>query len=294
MSLLREIQHAATNSDISLAELLRKCKILGTRLNHLPFKNWVNYELNGYPDQDSLPTYRILKVDSKGNFVGPLQAQATNIPIPLASIPEKYHKHITHSFVIQTVAELEHLANQENTREPWDTTLTALVGKSIVQYMTCIQAWKEIPTNSIIGILDIIRTKILDFALEIEQEAPDAGEALTGTLPVPQDKVTHIFNNNFYGNIQNNAIGSTDFKQNATIKNGEGSETIKELLIELKALNNPEVNEKVLPTVQKMQDTCGTKGFKEHYTNFMSIFADHMQVLGPVVTPYLPLLAQFI
>lgn len=60
MSLLRDIQDLASSSskDIELSTLLRKCKILATRLNHPGFKSWVENELNGYNDVSSLPSYR--------------------------------------------------------------------------------------------------------------------------------------------------------------------------------------------------------------------------------------------
>ncbi len=52
MSLLREIQNAAVDETVSLAVLLRKCKILAARLGNIEFKTWVDKELNGY-DNDS-------------------------------------------------------------------------------------------------------------------------------------------------------------------------------------------------------------------------------------------------
>ncbi|WP_411860517.1 AbiTii domain-containing protein [Klebsiella aerogenes] len=54
MSLLREIQQAATDPSFDLPSLLRKCKILASRLGSPEFKQWVNFELNGYPDLGNL------------------------------------------------------------------------------------------------------------------------------------------------------------------------------------------------------------------------------------------------
>ncbi len=47
MSLLTEIQAAATDPSHSTADLLRKCQILAFRLRHEPFKQWVGHELSG-------------------------------------------------------------------------------------------------------------------------------------------------------------------------------------------------------------------------------------------------------
>jgi hypothetical protein len=55
MSLLREIQSAAVGGTSDLETLLRKCRVLGTRLQHEEFKSWIQWELDGYPVGISLP-----------------------------------------------------------------------------------------------------------------------------------------------------------------------------------------------------------------------------------------------
>ena len=70
MSLLREIQNDAVNSNVKVSDLLRKCKILAYRLGNNDFKSWVEFELNGYSKIEILPNYRVLKVNSKGHFSG--------------------------------------------------------------------------------------------------------------------------------------------------------------------------------------------------------------------------------
>ena len=70
MTLLRDIQDAAINSEIDISTVLWQCKVLAVRLGNENFKNWVDQELNGYKIIDNLPDYRILSVDSKGDFSG--------------------------------------------------------------------------------------------------------------------------------------------------------------------------------------------------------------------------------
>ena len=60
MSLLREIQDAAVDGTSDLESLLRKCRVLATRLKHDELKNWVTWELDGYPAEVPLPDYRKL------------------------------------------------------------------------------------------------------------------------------------------------------------------------------------------------------------------------------------------
>lgn len=60
MGLLRDIQDAAADSKASLPDLLRKRKLLAARLKHAELDTWVSHELNGYPNDDMLPSYRHL------------------------------------------------------------------------------------------------------------------------------------------------------------------------------------------------------------------------------------------
>ncbi|MEG0179830.1 MAG: hypothetical protein RR654_09790, partial [Oscillospiraceae bacterium] len=48
------------------------------------------------------------------------------------------------------------------------------------------------------GIVDIVKTKILNFVLEIEVINPEAGEAKLNSNPIPQEKVSQIFNINIF------------------------------------------------------------------------------------------------
>lgn len=98
MSLLRDIQNAALDSKVHLPDLLRKCKVLAARLGNQDFKAWVDAELNGYGEKDSLPGYRSFRVESKGNFAGPMGSGLNRVPIPLSCPPSSLAKcclHIT-------------------------------------------------------------------------------------------------------------------------------------------------------------------------------------------------------
>lgn len=216
MSLLREIQDTAIDSNTELAVLLRKCKVLAARLSSPEFKQWVENELSGYEDMDILPEYRIMKVNSKGHFSGPYQSGLRNADIPLSCIEQDFHKNLSHSYLAQPVAALESLvrdASGGTLQEPWNPDLVAYVGQNIYQGMNCMQAWKVIPVAGIVAALDAVRNRVLNFVLEIEAESPDAGEAPVNSNPVSQEKVNQIFNTYITGTVQNVATGGSNVSQ---------------------------------------------------------------------------------
>jgi hypothetical protein len=297
MSLLREIQKDAVDSNVKLATLLRKCKVLAARLGNLEFKQWVESELNGYNGNSSeeLPNYRIIKVNSKGHFSGPFGSGLRNADMPLLCVPEEAREVLGHSYFRDPVAALEALVDQSDSgiaQEPWNPNLVQMFAQRFYENMFCLQAWKVISIAQIIGVLDTIRNKILSFALEIEGESPNAGEAPVNSNPVPQEKVHQIFNTYITGDVQNLATGSEDFQQ--TVNQADNSEVFSKLLGAVQSLSNPNLTSQLAPSIEKMRMTHGTRSFREHYLLFTSILADHMQILGPVVAPYLPVLAGFL
>lgn len=294
MSLLREIQDAAIDSNTRLAVLLRKCKVLAARLGNPEFKQWVENELSGYEDTETLPEYRILNVNSKGHFSGPFQSELRNADIPLSCIDEELRENLSHSYLSQAIAALESLvedASGGTLQEPWNPDLVAYVGRKIYRGMNCMQAWKVVPVANIIAALDAVRNRVLNFVLEIEAESPDAGEAPINSSPLPQEKIHQIFNTYITGNVQNVATGSSNVNQNS-VNNSANEKLFIDLLTALhKAEGSKSVIADLANTVEEMRVNQGDKNFKEHYHRFMSILSDHIQVLGPVVAPFLPALS---
>ena len=132
MSLLREIQDLAASSskDVELSSLLRKCKILAARLNHTDFKAWIEKELNGYDDTNSLPSYRILETMSKGHFSGWGGSGLRNAPIPTYCLEEKHQKYVDNVYITEGISALEDLLSKSDgtLHKPWRPQLLALYG----------------------------------------------------------------------------------------------------------------------------------------------------------------------
>jgi len=296
MSLLREIQDSAVDAREPIGALLRKCKILAVRLGSSEFKSWVENELNGYPEKSEIPEYRIMAVGCKGHFSGGFGSGIRNADIPSRCISENFRDGLFTSHLAQPISSIESLIEASDggtVQEPWPADVTAHFGMNIYQGMNCMQAWKVIPVNALVGILDKIRNNVLNFVLEIESEDPDAGEAPINSHPVDQEKVQQIFHTYITGNVQNVATGSNNVNQHATTT--QNNEVFNELLHALMKTNDAsESKEKITGTVENMRDTQGTNSYKTHYNTFMSFLADHMQVYGPVVAPFLPALAAIV
>jgi hypothetical protein len=226
MTLLQEIQNAAVDSKTDVATLLRKCKILAVRLGNGEFMQWVDNELNGYKNVENLPEYRVLHTQSFGFFASPVGRGLQNLPIPPSTLPEEFQDLITKSYLMHPISAYSSLVDTmkgDNPKEDWPADLIALHGRRIYRGWNCLSAWKAIPYNALVSLIDTIRTRILNFALEIERESPDAGEAPLDKPPLAQEQVSQVFNTYIIGNVQNIATGSSNLSQTVELSIGEGN-----------------------------------------------------------------------
>lgn len=297
MSLLRRIQDAAISPETDVATLLRMCKVLAVRLGNEDFKNWVDSELNGYPDQESVPDYRRLNVQSVGHFSGPYGSGMQNAPIPPMCIPERFREGVKRSILSEPISYYGSLVAQSdgnNARENWSADLVAFVGSNIFENMNCMAAWKVIPFSALVALIDTIKTRVLNFCLEIESEDPDAGEAPPNEPPIAQERVDQVFNTFITGTVQNLATGSHHVSQQATMNSGVSDALFRDLLQAISTVNDAHAVQEMQLSVESMRDAYGTNGFLERYRAFMGTLADHVQLFGPVVAPYLNGLASLL
>lgn len=297
MSLLREIQNDAVNTNVKVSDLLRKCKILAYRLGNEDFKIWIENELNGYSNvkEEELPAYRVLeKLNSKGHFAGPFNSGLRNADIPIFNLP----KELQHSLSIVTlnrpIAELEDLSNNESElSQSWNPLIVAKYGMQMYQGYNCIQAWKIISSSALVGIIDTIKTKILNFVLEIEMLDKDAGDVEINSNPIPQDKISQIFNFNIAGDVQNLASGNHQSAINQTISNTIPQDFL-ELLTKLKCSDlDDKTATDVAKKIENLGVLVGTSEYKKAYTELMSFASNHVTVLG-FLAPYIPMLTSYL
>jgi hypothetical protein len=199
MTLLADIQAAAVDQTHSLSDLLRKCQILAFRLRHEPFKTWVSHELNGYPNDATLPPYRSsMRGEIKANLSGPFGSGGKNVPVPMSLIPADVRGQANRFDFHQGVAALESTVERAKAgghgsiRSPFP--VEAYAWMEIWEDHQTMSMWLEAPISSVVGVLDQVRSRALEFVLEIEAENPKAGDNAEGEPPVSMARADVIFN----------------------------------------------------------------------------------------------------
>ncbi len=268
MKLIDEIIELLSSNEGSLTEALLKTKVLLHKIGHKELVDWVNNELNGYPDEDNLPEYRILRARVLANITN-MAYQANSHPIPIGHLPENIKKMYNTARMDQSLAVLEKLVhkNEGHLQAPIPMEMNGLLSKGLASGFLVQSAWCDIGIASVEQIFIQVRSRLLDFVLGLKDQLGniDSDEEVknrSDSIDTPS-----LFNNAIFGNNTTIVVGNNN-KQKISNINLEGNfqalaETLKQSgvgeneIVELKTalendVNTVEIKEKRFgPAVKK-------------------------------------------
>ncbi|MFM0648087.1 hypothetical protein PQR14_27530 [Paraburkholderia bryophila] len=175
MKLLNEIIDLLSDKSGSLTDAMLKTKVLLHRIGHKELAQWVSEELNGYGQGKSVPSYRVIGI----RLVGHVQNSGwrhENISLPTAHLSDDLHKRLTVAELNQSVGALEQYAVSTH-------SLTSSVPPEFYKAISTAfdngwvtTAWTQIEATQIVGVLIEIRSRLLDFALNLQDQIGDVPE----------------------------------------------------------------------------------------------------------------------
>jgi hypothetical protein len=240
MTLLQDIVDGASGSGVDVATLLRKVKVLAARTHVDQLAEWVGFELEGYLGDDSaLPGYRgPFQFEVLGTFAGYFQSQIQNAPIPPSLFPESMRDGwlFRRSFR-EPIAEIETLADRDDLlRIFWPADVIAYTNSLIKQRELKLydgflqQAFLAVPSTLLTTIVDAVRTRILDLALEFERLDPEAGQP---DADQPDVATARTIVTNIIGGHHNIAVASTSVQQHVEMPRPGNQEELVEFAVSL-------------------------------------------------------------
>lgn len=169
-SLVEELQRDALNANAKVSDLLRKAKAIAVKLELPELEEWVEHELNGYPEGD-VPEYRVIVGQVKGR--NPFHGWQ---PVIFGSqeIEEAYSKRR----VYQRVAELENAVALSRGGE-----LTIPFTSHAIQLLRDATGFDfdftlMVNGSNVVGLLDAVRNTLLEWSLRLEKSGVK-GEGMT-------------------------------------------------------------------------------------------------------------------
>ena len=182
--LLGEIERDLLDDTKPLAATLRKCLLLGGQTRSVPLREWASRELNGYEGEDELPEYRRVQgailVDAiVGNYHTKRQR------ISSSDLPDFAAEHISETVELRGGAGLlEALVSQGDASGEGAVKLSLPAGAELVAYMNqqnnepfqqILEVYWGVSTVAIRGVLDQIRTSVVEIISELRAGMPDEG-----------------------------------------------------------------------------------------------------------------------
>lgn len=212
MKLIVEIIDILSSNDGSITNALIKTKILLHKIGQKELVGWVNNELNGYPDDDKLPPYRILPAQVLGNLAN-LSYQLNEQPIPVLHLDEDYRKRLQTARIDHSLAVLEKFAesdDQGSLSTPIPLEANALLGKQLTSGYQIQKAWCEISLSGITQILTQVRSRLLDFLLELNEKIGDDLTDEEVKEKANTEDAENLFNNAIFGDNTTIVVGSSN------------------------------------------------------------------------------------
>lgn len=157
-TLVEQIQREALNENVSVASLLRKVKLAAMKLGLDKIEDWVQYELNGYPDK--VPEYRQLR--GQPIAFNPMRGwiPLTGDGIELLSI-----QHVGQP--ISGIEDALRQSNNANMHIPFSPQLVSRLDRSTNYSFGRYSL--SVGRGQVASVVDAVRTAVLDWAMNLER-----------------------------------------------------------------------------------------------------------------------------
>ncbi|MBK7674708.1 MAG: hypothetical protein IPJ27_08020 [Candidatus Accumulibacter sp.] len=180
--LLDEIIATLSDEKGSLTSALLKTKVLLHSIGKKDLANWVTHELKGYPDEDSVPEYRRISAEVHGH-VESIAWRMADTKLPIMHLKDEQRKYLTSMACTMSISSIEESVrgyrseSSQKLIRHLPPEFGGLFRKVLEPGVNVISAWCEINMIQVEGILTEVRSRLLDFALELRDVVgPDTPE----------------------------------------------------------------------------------------------------------------------
>lgn len=217
MSLLDEIHLSILDENVDVGTILLKLRYLANRLKSGSLDEWVQYEIEGYPEKALVPYYRIAQVTYTGTFIDNFR-QLSDTPIPNILIEElagnEWVSYKIRDSLPLIDSMLERYDSKEGSFEVANASdLILILQDKIYPSMSILSIRCKIDSIAFTRVQTAVRIKVQDLALRLEEEFPEVADITvgrnSGTISVnKQEDVNQLVQQTIFGDITN--IGTGD------------------------------------------------------------------------------------
>lgn len=209
MKLVSDIINELMDYEKAISGPLLKTKVLASRIGNNSLMAWVDGELSGYAQDAQLPNYRESKGVPEGNYLNGY-TQYSNAAIPIAHLKEDVAKGLTKIVMRDSISSIEELIGKKGLKISINAQTKLYLEQTIQDlgnpYFQILNVHLQIPATFLTDILSNVRSKLLDFMLEIENEFGQETEIYE--LKSKSGVINNIMNNTINANGDGNVINT--------------------------------------------------------------------------------------
>jgi hypothetical protein len=206
--LIDDIIQLLSSDQGSITEALLKTKILLHQIGHRELTEWVNDELNGYSEEKIVPLYRITRPNVVGTLVN-IRVRAPQHPIPIGHLSEKEREMLEIIPVRQSLAVVAQLSDSKHHLQmPLPMEDNHRLGAGLEDGTFVEKAWLEISPVYIKNIVFQVRSRLLDFMLDLKSSIGSATSEDDVTVRSENVDAPSLFNKAIFGPNATIIVGS--------------------------------------------------------------------------------------
>jgi len=227
MGLLHDIQANLLSENTKISPILLKLRFLADRLGSNVLEDWVRLEADGYPDPAMVPDYRKTGISYKGTFSDGYRT-LNGISIPLHLIEQHANEKWISYGISDPLPSIEAMIEKSDKSSGYGidaSNLKLLLEGKIYPGYGILELEALIDVGAFVRIVSVVRSKLLDFALELERKVPISASIVVGAAAevtsVDTDRVTSITQNIFNASVHNIMTAGTASPINVTVVQGD-------------------------------------------------------------------------
>ena len=240
MSLLHEIQASLLDDTTDLGPVLLKLRFFVSRLGSEALEDWVQHEINGYPEDVTVPDYRSASISYSGTFSNGFQT-LNKIAIPEYLIEQHAGKSWLRIDIRDPLSVIDgivsRISSDKNGHQKYGIptgNLRLLLQDKLYDDLPMIEMYSEFSPTVFVKIQSAVRAKVLELTLELEKKVPGAVDIVIGAIKdtpkIDAERVSnvaqHLIN---YGTVTNIHSSGDYAAINVKVARGDKDDLIRAL-----------------------------------------------------------------
>lgn len=208
MKLIDEIIELLSAKDVDLESALIKAQVLAHKLGETELLNWVKWEAKGYAADAEIPDYRRLTVVPFGTVSNGVH-RYSEIQLPTKGIPDDMKDFMLVRNVTHGVAVIREWTKKKTLQSPYPPETYGIFKKAIDRSYQVEGAWGVFSEGAFTQILVEIRSRFLDFMLQLSDRMPTEPEPAAIKQMSKEIGVNELFKGAVFrdGAVLNVAVG---------------------------------------------------------------------------------------